>query len=140
MPKYLSPLTVEAEVASLAQATVALTASTLATTPNSAEYDKALYQVDVYVRVLTIDGGTTPTAAINIVFTDNASARTKAVPLATEAGAYAATANLGALGTYSGSSVFRADKNTNIQWSRTAGGTPSNNGSTDYIVTCRRVR
>lgn len=140
MPKYLSPITVEAEVTSLATATVALSATTIATTPNKDDNNLELLQADVHVRVLTVDGGTTPTVGVNIIATDSTSARTLRVPLATEAGAYAATADLATLGVYSGSRVFRADKNTNIQWSRTSGGTPSNNGSVDYTITIRRVK
>lgn len=139
MGAYLSPIEHVATVRSEANATVALSATTLVTTPNNDDYAGALYQVNAFVRVNTLDGGTTPTLGLNVVYTEGGSARTKRIPLQDEAGATAATFTLGAAGTASGHGVIRADKNTNIQWSRTAGGTPSNNGDFDVFLYITRI-
>lgn len=141
MAQYLSPLSVEGKVKSNGNSTVALAATTIFTTPNTDEYNGAVYAADVYLRVRTLDGGTTPTVTIGIIATDTASARTSIVPLANEAGTYTAAgvATLAAVGSFSGKIVFRADKNTNVQYVLTAGGTPSNNGVFDVFIQIYRV-
>lgn len=140
MGAYLSPLEVVGQVRLEGLSTVTAAAATIVTTPNTAEYDGALYEAKVYVRINTLDGGTSPTLGVNIIATEGASARTARVSLQLEAAAPALLVSLGAANTASGSIFFRADKNTAIQWSRTEGGTPSNNGNFDVFIVVVRVR
>ena len=140
MPKYLSPVTVVAEVNSIGRATGSgsdLAATTLFTTPNQGDWDLALYEVSALVRVTTA-AGAAETLTVNIIATDTASARTITIPFSTEAGAYAATANANAVGVYNGSIRFRADKNTNIQYSLTH--SAANAGVADIVISIRRVK
>jgi len=136
---YLSPLVTEGQIRQEGLQTVALSATEVFTTPNKDDYNGAIYEAYVYVRVNTLDGGTTPTIAISLVATEGASARTLVVPLATEAGAYAATLSLAAATSAHGKVTFRADKNTAVNWVRTAGGTPSNNGNFDVFIIINRI-
>lgn len=140
MGVYISPLEMAGQVRSEGLSTVAATAATILTTPNTADADGALYEAKVYVRINTLDGGTSPTLGINIIATEGASARTARVPLQLEAANGAQLISLGAANTASGSIFFRADKNTAIQWSRTEGGSPSNNGNFDVFIVVIRIR
>lgn len=139
MGKYLSPLVVEGEVRSEGLSTVAASAATIFTVPNKDDYNGALFRANVYLRVNTLDGGTSPTLGINIIATEGASARTSRVPIALEAANGAQLVSLGAAISGCGSIVFRADKNTAVQWSRTEGGTPSNNGNFDVFIVIERI-
>lgn len=140
MSQYLSPFVLEGIVNAEALGTVAQAATTFFTTPNKDDYNGALYSADVYIRVNTIDGGGTPTLGISIVATEGASARTVVVPLMTEAGAIAVAASLGAVTSFHGRTFFRADKNTAVQWTRVAGGTPNGAGNFDVFILVHRVR
>lgn len=144
MGQYLSPLVVEGSVRAEGIATVALSATTIFTTPDLVDYASAgggaLYRADAYLHVNTVDGGTTPTVALSILATDNGAAVTYVIPLMTLAGAIDTTVDLATdeLSAH-GSVVFRADRNTNVQWVRTAGGTPSNNGLFDVYIVITRI-
>lgn len=141
MSRYLSPLVTEGEVAAEGLSTVALAATTIFTTPNKDDYNGALYEADCYVKCNTLDGGTTPTVALSLTVTEGGTARTITIPLMSEAGAIATAFSLGTSDRVThGRVYFRADKNTNVQWTRTAGGTPSNNGNFDVFIVINRVR
>lgn len=139
--RYLSPLAVEGEVASEGLSTVALSATTFFTTQNKDDYNGALYEADVFIRVNTTDGGTTPVLGITLTATEGASAIAYVVPLMTLAGAIDISAALTAGQCYHGRVFFRADKNTAVQWTRVAtGGTPNNDGNFDVFILVKRVR
>lgn len=140
MPKYLSPVVVVAEVNAIGNVSGSgsdIAATTIYTTPNNGDNHLGLYEATVLTRVTTAAGGA-ETQAISIIATDTASARTLVVPLATEAGAYAATANANAAGVYQGSVRFRADKNTNIQY--TVVHSAANAGAYDLVISIRRLK
>lgn len=142
MPKYLSPTVVEGELALEAGTTVAQAITTIFTFPDKDDNNGALYRADVYVRVNTLDGGTTPTLTIALTATEGGSARTMIVPMANEAGTYTAAGviTLAAASSFNGGIVFRADKNTAFRWTRTAGGTPDNAGNFDVFIVVTRYR
>lgn len=142
MSKYLSPTVVEGEHAVEGATTVAAAIATLFTFPDKDDNHGALYTADVYVRVNTLDGGTTPTLVIALTATEGASARTMIVPMANEAGTYTAAGvmTLAAAASFHGSIRFRADKNTAFRWTRTAGGTPDNAGNFDVFIVVTRYR
>ena len=140
MSRYLSPLALEGIVASEGLATVALAATTFFTTPNKDDYNGALYEADIYLRVNTTDGGTTPTVGITITATEGADAIAYVVPLMTLAGAIDTSAALTADQAFHGRVFFRADKNTAVQWTRVSGGTPSNDGNFDVFILVHRIK
>lgn len=140
MPRYLSPLVTEGDLNQVGLSTVAQSATTVFTTLNNDDNNGELIEVDVYLRVRTLDGGTSPTLGISITYTDAGSARTMVVPLAAEAGSYGTSISLGAVNSASGKVMIRCDKNTNVQVTRVAGGTPSNNGVFDVLILFNRVR
>lgn len=137
---YLSPINVEAQVALEGLSTVALASTTIATTPNKDDNNGALYAAFVFIRVNTLDGGTTPTLGISLTYTEGASARTKVLSITNEAGAAATSISLGAANTGHSLCVFRADKATDIKWTRVAGGTASNDGNFDVFITVLRIK
>lgn len=143
--RYVSPLHVLTELVVNARAGGSgadLAATTLVTTPNQPDWDGAVYEVYAYVYVSTA-AGAAETLTVNIVATTtpsggSPSARTITIPFATEAGAYAATVNANAVGSYNGSIVFKADKNTNVQYSLTH--SAANVGAYDIVLSIRRVK
>lgn len=140
MGRYLSPLVTEGVIALEGLSTVALAATEIFTTPNKDDYAGALYEADVFLRVNTTDGGTSPTIGITITATEGAAAEAYVVPLMTQAGAIDTSIALTGGDAAHGRVFFRADKNTAVQWTRVAGGTPSNDGNFDVFIVINRVK
>ncbi len=116
-----------------------VTATTIFTNPNFNTSNGAFYRVDTFLRVNTVDGGTTPTAEVNVLFTEGASARNQIVAMFDEAGVSALTVDMASVGTYYGSTIIKADQNTAIQYQLSEGGTPDELGDFDFDIRLTRL-
>ena len=141
MSRFLSPIEVVATHKVRNASTVGVAIATFATLPNRDDFNGALYAADFFLRVDTTDGGTTPTLALTLTTVEDGDTIAYIVPLMSElgvlttAGAAAITANKA----FHGRVFFRADKNSAVRLTRTAGGTPSNDGVFDIDIVVYRI-